>query len=73
MTEVPTERPFATPDDAPILTTAGFPLVHVPPVTVFVRVVVEPVHKVEGPRIGGRAAVAKKDKNRAETIRLRCL
>jgi hypothetical protein len=38
-----------------------------------VRIVEMPVHKVEGPKIGGNAALVTKDSSKVDTIRLRYL
>ena len=49
---VPAEVPVATPEDAPIVATVEVPLVHVPPGTEFINVVVPPAHTVVVPVIG---------------------
>lgn len=46
---VPTEDPVTTPDVNPTAATVVLPLTHVPPVTVLLSVIVEPLHKDDGP------------------------
>ena len=47
----PVEIPFTIPDEAPIVATAVFPLVHTPPEMLSVSVIVPLVQRPDGPEI----------------------
>lgn len=51
MVAVPAEAPLTTPLEAPIVATAGLLLLHVPPVTALLSVVVPPTQIVVVPVI----------------------
>ena len=48
---MPPETPVTTPDAEPIVATEGLLLVHVPPVDVLLKVVVDPAHTTATPEI----------------------
>ncbi len=56
MVEVPADTPVTTPVIEPMVATAGVLLLQVPPVVVFERVVVAPIHVVSVPVIGDEIA-----------------
>jgi hypothetical protein len=57
MLEVPEETPVTTPVEIPMVAFDGVLLVHVPPIDVFVSVIVWPTHTTESPDISAIAGL----------------
>jgi hypothetical protein len=53
MLAVPPDAPVTIPEPLPTVATAGFVLLHVPPVTVLLKVISNPWQTADGPVIAG--------------------